>query len=69
METFSMKSAAKKSFCVILNFPRGCVGHLFLKGALLGPKSNPSWNSMTLGSSLPLVSLSFLSRNGECCTW
>lgn len=31
------------------------MGHLLLKGALLGPKSNPSWKSMTLVSSRPLA--------------
>lgn len=35
-------------------YSQGCVGHLLLKGALLGPESNPSWDSMTLVS-CPLV--------------
>lgn len=41
------------------------MGHLILKGALLGPTSNPFWNSMPWASSLPVASLSFPNPNGE----
>lgn len=42
------------------------MGHLLLKGALLGLTSNPSWNSVTWASSLPVASLGFPNCNGEC---
>lgn len=44
---------------------RGCVGHLLLKGALLGPKSNPLLGQRDLGqlSVATLCGLSFLHCN------